>query len=79
MNLAQFSIDKNRIIFMVLTTIVLMGLVMYSGLSRDSMPPYTVRLATVVSEFPGQALNALSNWLQTKLRKRLKNYLNLKR
>ena len=53
MNLAQFSIDKNRITFMVLLTIILMGLVMYFGLSRDSMPPYAVRVATVVSQFPG--------------------------
>ncbi|NER12889.1 MMPL family transporter [Leptobacterium flavescens] len=53
MNLAQFSIDKNRITFTVLGTIILMGLVLYQSLSRDSMPPYTVRVATVVSTFPG--------------------------
>ena len=53
MNLAQFSINKNRITFMILITIILMGIVMYLGLSRDSMPPYTVRVATVVSQFPG--------------------------
>jgi len=53
MNLARFSILKNRITFMVLITILLMGGVMYLGLSRDSMPPYTVRVATVVSQFPG--------------------------
>eukprot|EP00903_Cladosiphon_okamuranus_P004380 g4378.t1 len=29
------------------------GLVGYQSLSRDSMPPYTVRVATVVSQFPG--------------------------
>jgi len=38
---------------MVLITIILMGLVMYLGLSRDSMPPYVVRVATVVTQFPG--------------------------
>lgn len=53
MNLAQFSIDKNRITFMVLATIILLGIAMYFGLSRDSMPPYAVRVATVVSQFPG--------------------------
>jgi len=30
-----------------------MGLVLYSSLSRDSMPPYTVRVATIVTQFPG--------------------------
>ena len=53
MNLAQFSINKNRITFMVLITIIILGMAMYFGLSRDSMPPYTVRVATVVSQFPG--------------------------
>ena len=53
MNLAKFSIEKNRITFMVLATIILLGINMYFNLSQDSMPPYTVRVATVVSQFPG--------------------------
>ena len=53
MNLAQFSINKNRITFMVLISIIVLGMAMYFGLSRDSMPPFTVRVATVVSQFPG--------------------------
>ncbi len=53
MNLAKFSIDKNRITFMVLATIIMMGIVMYFELSRDSMPPFTIRVATIVSSFPG--------------------------
>ncbi len=69
MNLAKFSIDKNRITFMVLTTIVLMGLVMYSGLSRDSMPPYTVRVATVVSQFPGASPERVEQLVTDKIEK----------
>ena len=53
MNIAQFSIEKNRITLMILITIILLGLALYSSLSRDSMPPYTVRVATVISRFPG--------------------------
>ncbi|GAA3604526.1 efflux RND transporter permease subunit VmeI [Flavivirga amylovorans] len=30
-----------------------MGIIIYSSLSRDSMPPYTVRVANIVTEFPG--------------------------
>lgn len=55
MNLAEFSISRNRITFTVLGTILLLGLVMYQSLSRDSMPPYTVRVATIVSSFPGSS------------------------
>lgn len=53
MNLAQFSIEKSRITIMVLLTIIIMGVTIYFSLSRDSMPPYTVRVANVVSVFPG--------------------------
>jgi len=53
MNLTEFSINKNRITFTILGTIILLGLVLYQSLPRDSMPPYTVRVASVVSFFPG--------------------------
>ncbi len=53
MNLAQFSIEKNRITFTLLFTIIIMGGALYVNLSRDSMPPYTVRVASVISQFPG--------------------------
>ena len=53
MNLAQFSIEKNRITFTILFTIIIMGATLYVNLSRDSMPPYTVRVASVISQFPG--------------------------
>ena len=69
MNLAQFSIDKNRITFMVLGTIILLGLAMYSGLSRDSMPPYTVRVATVVSQFPGAGPERVEQLVTDKIEK----------
>ncbi|CAM1364735.1 efflux RND transporter permease subunit [Tenacibaculum xiamenense] len=69
MNLAKFSIDKNRITFTVLATIILMGVVMYSGLSRDSMPPYTVRVATVVSIFPGASPERVEQLVSDKIEK----------
>ncbi len=53
MNLAQLSIEKSRITLMVLISIIAMGVSMYFSLSRDSMPPFTVRAASIVSEFPG--------------------------
>ncbi|WP_299556404.1 efflux RND transporter permease subunit [Seonamhaeicola sp.] len=69
MNLAKFSIEKNRITFMVLITIVLMGLVMYTSLSRDSMPPYTVRVAGVVSQFPGAGPERVEQLVTDKIEK----------
>ena len=53
MNLTQFSIERNRITFTVLGVIVLLGISLYLSLSRDSMPPYTVRVANIITKFPG--------------------------
>ena len=69
MNLAEFSINRNRITFTVLATIILMGLVMYQSLSRDSMPPYTVRVATIVSSFPGSSPERVEQLVTDKVEK----------
>ncbi|WP_422858444.1 efflux RND transporter permease subunit [Flagellimonas sp. S174] len=69
MNLAKFSIDKNRITFMVLATIILLGINMYFSLSQDSMPPYTVRVATVVSQFPGASPERVEQLVTDKIEK----------
>ncbi len=53
MNLTKYSIEKNRVILSLLVVAVVMGLVMYQSLSRNSMPPYTVRVASIVTSFPG--------------------------
>ncbi len=53
MNLTAFAIQKNRISLSLLAIVVLLGIALYKGLPRDSMPPYVVRVATIVSYFPG--------------------------
>ncbi|UII78778.1 efflux RND transporter permease subunit [Flagellimonas sp. CMM7] len=70
MNLAKFSIDKNRITFMVLVTILVLGVIMYFSLSRDSMPPYTVRVANVVSVFPGASPERVEQLVTDKIEKK---------
>jgi multidrug efflux pump subunit AcrB len=53
MNFTRFSIEKNRVVLSLLVVAVVMGLFIYQSLSRDSMPPYTVRVASIVTSFPG--------------------------
>ncbi len=53
MNLTKFAIQKDRVILSILLMVIALGLVFFQSLSRDSMPPYTVRVATVVTSFPG--------------------------
>lgn len=78
MNLTAFSINRNRITFTVLATILILGLVMYKGLSRDSMPPYTVRVANIVSSFPGSSPERVEQLVTDKVEKVVQELPELK-
>jgi multidrug efflux pump subunit AcrB len=78
MNLAAFSINRNRITFTVLATILILGMVFYQSLSRDSMPPYTVRVATVVSAFPGSSPERVEQLVTDKVEKTVQELPELK-
>ncbi|QCX00609.1 efflux RND transporter permease subunit [Aggregatimonas sangjinii] len=69
MNLTQFSINNNRVVLSILAVVMLMGLVGYQGLSRDSMPPYTIRVASVVSSFPGASPERVEELVTDKIEK----------
>jgi multidrug efflux pump subunit AcrB len=79
MNLAAFSINRNRITFTVLTTILILGMVFYQSLSRDSMPPYTVRVAAVVSSFPGSGPERVEQLVTDKVEKIVQELPELKK
>lgn len=67
MNITKFSIDNSRVTIMVLTVIAVMGLVTYGTLSRNSMPPYTIRIATVVTQFPGASPDRVEQLITKKI------------
>ncbi len=69
MNIAQFSIEKNRITFLVLAAIMALGVAMYLSMARDSMPPYTVRVASIVSSFPGASPERVEQLVTDKIEK----------
>lgn len=78
MNLTKFSIDKNRISIMLLLTVILLGLSTYKNLSRDSMPPFTVRVATIVSVFPGASPERVEQLVTDKIEKVVQELPELK-
>ena len=47
--------------------ILVMGLIGYQSLSRDSMPPYTIRVATVVTNFPGAGPERIESLITSKI------------
>ena len=69
MNLTQFTIQRNRVSLSILGIIVLLGIVIYPSLSRDSMPPYTVRIAPVVTVFPGASPERVEELVTDKIEK----------
>lgn len=69
MNFAKYSIEKNRVVLTILAVVLVMGAVFYKSLSRDSMPPYTIRVATVVSSFPGAGPERVEELVTDKIEK----------
>ncbi len=53
MNITAAAIKGNRVTYVLLAIIILMGIVSYTELPRDAMPPFTIRVARVVTVFPG--------------------------
>ena len=70
MNLTKFSIEKNRITLSLLAVVILLGISLYQSLSRDSMPPYTVRVATIISEFTGAGPERVEQLVTDKIEKK---------
>jgi multidrug efflux pump subunit AcrB len=78
MNFTKFSIEKNRVILSLLAVAIVMGLVMYQSLSRNSMPPYTVRVASVVTSFPGASPERVELLVTDKIEKVVQELPELK-
>jgi len=53
MNISKIAITNNRVTILVVIMVAIMGLVGYNSLSRNAMPPFTIRAASVVTSFPG--------------------------
>lgn len=70
MNLTKFAIEKSRITFTLLAVVVIMGLTLYKSLPRDSMPPYTVRVATIITSFPGASPERVELLVTDKIEKK---------
>ena len=78
MNLTGLSLKYNRITLLALVVVVLMGLVEYGNLSRDSMPPFTVRVATIITQFPGASPERVESLISDKVEKVLQEIPEVK-
>lgn len=69
MNLTAFALKQNRVVLILLLMIIILGLSGYNNLPRDSMPPFTVRIAQVVTQFPGASPERVENLITDRIEK----------
>ncbi|MCG8332534.1 MAG: efflux RND transporter permease subunit [Chitinophagales bacterium] len=69
MNITKIAIENNRTTIIILLIIVTMGLIGYNQLSRDSMPPFTIRVCTIVTNFPGASQERVEELITDKIEK----------
>lgn len=67
MNLTKFAIENSRVTYMILAVIIVLGLTGYNQLSRDSMPPFTIRVCSVVTNFPGASPERVEELITDKI------------
>ncbi|WP_370425244.1 efflux RND transporter permease subunit [Tenacibaculum dicentrarchi] len=79
MNITKFSINKSRVVLSILVVCLLMGLKFYSDLSRDSMPPFTIRVASIISSFPGASPERVEQLVTDKIEKIVQELPELKK
>ncbi len=78
MNLTKFSIEKNRITYALLAIVILLGISLYQGLPRDSMPPMNIKSAMIVSVFPGAAPERVEELVTDRIEKVVQEIPELK-
>ncbi|MBG7629898.1 MAG: efflux RND transporter permease subunit [Bacteroidetes bacterium] len=79
MNFAKISIEKNRVVLSILGVFLIMGMLFYTSLSRDSMPPYTIRVASVITSFPGAGPERVEELVTDKIEKLVQELPELKK
>lgn len=67
MNITELAIKYDRVTYLIVAIIALAGLFSYSSLSRDSMPPYTIRVCQVVTSFPGASPERVEQLITEKI------------
>ena len=78
MNLTKISLDNSRLAIAIFLVIFFAGLSAYDQLSRDSMPPFTIRVCSVVTRFPGASPERVEKLVTEKIEKQAQELPELK-
>ncbi|MEM6316212.1 MAG: efflux RND transporter permease subunit [Bacteroidota bacterium] len=69
MNLTGYALKFNRVTIIALIVLLVLGLLEYRHLSRDSMPPFVVRTAKIITQFPGASPERVEALITDKIEK----------
>ena len=78
MNITKTSLALNQVVFLSIAIITILGLVGYTQLSRDAMPPFTIRSCTIVTTFPGASPQRVESLVTDKIEKIVQEIPELK-
>lgn len=78
MNLTGIALKYNRVTILALAVVAILGLIEYGNLSRDSMPPFVVRTATIITKFPGASPERVESLVTQKIEKALQEIPEVK-
>ncbi|KAA3620446.1 MAG: AcrB/AcrD/AcrF family protein [Calditrichaeota bacterium] len=69
MNITEIAIKNNRVTYILLLIVLVIGLASYGDLPRDSMPPFTIRVVSIVTNFPGASPERIESLVTDKIEK----------
>lgn len=69
MNITEFTIKNNVFTLSLLVVIIAAGISAFQNMSRDDMPPFLVRVANVVTVFPGASPERMELLVSDKIEK----------
>ncbi|MEL6557561.1 MAG: efflux RND transporter permease subunit [Bacteroidota bacterium] len=78
MNLTGIALKYNRVTLLALVVVAVLGIMEYGNLSRDSMPPFVVRTATIITQFPGASPERVESLVSKKIEKALQEIPEVK-
>jgi len=78
MNITKLSIENNRLSILIVVIIAFLGMLSYNQLSRDAMPTFTVRVCSIVTNFPGASPERVENLVSDKIEKVVQEIPELK-
>ena len=78
MNLTEFAIKRSRVAISIFICIAAAGVFSYFSLPKDSMPPFTVRVAKIIAPFPGAGPDRVENLVSRKIEEKIQEIPELK-